>query len=226
MKLSVIIPAYNEKDYILKIIEKVSNVPIEKEIIVVDDMSSDGTREILKEFKKEGVKIIFHNKNIGKAGAIRSGAEFVSGDIVIIQDSDMEYDPDDYPALIKPIKEGKCAAVYGNRFSKENLKKMTLLQFFGNMFMTVSTSMIIGQRINDMETCYKTVRADYFKRINIVSKGFGIDPEITIKLVRMGVKIKEVPIKYYPRDYSQGKKIKLKDAVRTFYTIIKMGLLN
>ncbi|HAV92511.1 TPA: glycosyl transferase [candidate division WOR-3 bacterium] len=226
MKLSVIIPAYNEKEYILQLIEKVLAVKIDKEVIIVDDMSKDGTREILQKIKYDNVRVFFHTENKGKAGAIRTGAEHATGDIVIIQDADLEYDPEDYPILIKPIIEEKCDVVYGNRFSKENVGKLTLIQFLGNMVMTLSTSLIIGKRINDMETCYKTVRADYFKRINITSKGFGIDPEITIKLLKMKARLMEVPIRYYPRDYNHGKKIKPKDAIRTFYTIIKMGMID
>lgn len=226
MKLSVIIPAYNEKEYIRQIIEKVRKVSLDKEIIIVDDMSTDGTREILSKMDIPGVKVVFHDKNKGKAGAIRTGAEYVTGDVVIIQDADLEYDPDDYYSLVKPIEDGKCDVVYGNRFSKENLKKLTFIQYLGNMVMTLSVSFIMGRRINDMETCYKTVRASYFKRIDIKSKGFGIDPEITIKLLRMKARFREEEIRYYPRDYNQGKKIKLKDAIRTFYTIVKLGFLN
>ena len=226
MKLSVIIPAYNEKDYISQIVEKVRNIKIEKEIIIVDDMSNDGTREILESMKYPDVKVIFHEKNKGKAGAIKTGAESLTGDIVIIQDADLEYEPEDYHTLIKPIEDGECDVVYGNRFSKENQKKLTVLQYIGNMVMTLTTSLFISKRINDMETCYKTVRADFFKKINIKSKGFGIEPEITIKLVRMKARFREIPIRYYPRDYNQGKKIKLKDAIRTFYTIIKIGIFN
>ncbi|MGE3062349.1 MAG: glycosyltransferase family 2 protein [bacterium] len=226
MKLSVIIPAYNERDYIRQIVEKVRNVKLEKEIIIVDDMSADGTREILKSMNFPDLKIVFHETNKGKAGAIRTGADYVTGDIVIIQDADLEYDPDDYYSLVKPIEEGYADVVYGNRFSPENLKKLTILQYAGNMIMTLSTSFLIGRRINDMETCYKTVRADMFRRIDIKSKGFGIDPEITIKLIRMKARYREAPIRYYPRDYSQGKKIRLKDAMRTFYTILKLGFLN
>ncbi|MEO0288297.1 MAG: glycosyltransferase family 2 protein [candidate division WOR-3 bacterium] len=226
MKLSVIIPVYNEKDYILKIIEKVKNVPLDKEIIVVDDMSTDGTREILKNLKDDSIKIKFHDKNVGKAGAIKTGQKFVTGDVVVIQDADLEYDPNDLVKLMKPIIEGKSIACYGNRFTEENIKKLTFLQFLGNMIMTFSTSFFIGQRIEDMETCYKMVRSDYFKRIEITSKGFGIDPEITMKLKRMGVKIKEIPINYYPRSYKEGKKIRIKDAIRTFYTILKIGFFN
>ncbi|HAF07410.1 MAG: glycosyltransferase family 2 protein [bacterium] len=226
MKLSVIIPVYNEKDYILKIIEKVKSVPLEKEIIVVDDMSKDGTREILKNLNDKDIIVKFHDKNIGKAGAIRTGQKYITGDIVVIQDADLEYDPFDYIKLVKPIVEGKYVACYGNRFSKENLKKMTFFQFMGNMVMTLSTSFFLGQKINDMETCYKVVRSDYFKKIDIRSKGFGIDPEITMKLKMMGVRIKEIPINYHPRSYKEGKKMRLKDAMRTFYTILKIGLFN
>lgn len=226
MKLSVIIPVYNEKDYILKIIEKVKNLPIEKEIIVVDDMSTDGTREILKNIKDDLVKVKFHDKNLGKAGAIKTGQQYVTGDVVVIQDADLEYDPNDLLKLIKPIIDGKSIACYGNRFTQENIKKLTFIQFLGNMIMTLSTSFFLGQRIEDMETCYKMVRSDYFKKIEITSKGFGIDPEITMKLKRMGIKIKEIPINYYPRSYKEGKKIRIKDAIRTFYTIIKIGFFN
>jgi len=226
MKLSIIIPVYNEKDYILEIIRRVKAVPIEKEIIIVDDMSKDGTREILKNIDDKGLKIFFHQKNLGKAGAIKTGQRFVTGDIVIIQDADLEYDPNDYLKLIKPIIEGKFSVCYGNRFSKDNKRKLTFIQFIGNMIMTTTTSFFLGQKLNDMETCYKTVKSEYFKKINIQSKGFGIDPELTIKLRKMGLSIKEIPINYYPRSYSEGKKIRLKDALRTFYSILKFGFFN
>ena len=224
MKLSVIMPVYNEKEYINQIIAKVQASPVDKEIIIVDDCSNDGTADILKHIKADNIKILFHSRNKGKAGAIRTGQKHVTGDIVIIQDADMEYDPDDYSMLMRPIEQGRVSAVYGNRFHKGFVKGMNARQKLGNGVMTAMLNMVTGKRLKDMETCYKTVRSDIFSQIDIESKGFGIDPEITIKVLRKSGRILEMPIRYYPRTYNQGKKIGYRDAVRTMYTIFKYGV--
>ncbi len=226
MKLSVIIPVFNEEKYICEIVKKILKVPIEKEIIIVDDYSKDNTRELLSKIKNEKVKIFYHKHNKGKAGAIKTAQKYITGDIVIIQDGDLEYEPMDYIKLVKPIIENRAKAVYGNRFYKGFVKGMTLKQRIGNFFMTFFINIFLRQKLNDMETCYKTIKSEYFKKIKIESKGFGIDPEITAKLIKMGIKIKEIPIHYYPRTYNEGKKINIKDAIRTFYTIIKYGVIN
>jgi len=225
MKVSVLIPAYNENKLIEQILDKVRNLPIEKEIIVVNDCSTDGTGEILKKYEKiKGIIIVHHLKNAGKAEAIKSALLHASGDIAVIQDADLEYDPDDILKLMKKLEEKSCGAVYGNRFNKGNGSKMSLRQYLGNRFMTASLNILMGTNLHDMETCYKMMKMEYAKRLDISSKGFGIDPEITIKLIKMGAHIKETPISYYPRTYVDGKKIRIKDAVRTFYSILKFSI--
>lgn len=226
MKLSVMIPAYNEKELIGNIIEKVMLLNIEKEIIVVDDFSTDGTRDVLRKIEgMDGVRVIYHERNMGKAGAVRTALEAASGEIAVIQDADLEYDPDDLPIMMKKILSEGYDAVYGSRFHDANIGKMSLRQYIGNKIMTMTLNMVMRKNLKDMETCYKMMRMEYAKRLDIKSKGFGIDPEITIKLLRMGAKLKEIPIRYYPRSYQEGKKIKIKDAVRTFYSILKFSVM-
>jgi len=225
MKVSVLIPAYNENKLIEQIIDKVRDLPFEKEIIVVNDCSTDGTGEILIKYEKvDGVKVVHHLKDAGKAEAIKTALLHASGDIAVIQDADLEYDPEDILKLAEKLNDGSCGAVYGNRFNKNNGSKMSVKQYLGNRFMTASLNILMGTNLHDMETCYKMMRMEYAKRLNISSKGFGIDPEITIKLIKMGAHIKEIPIKYYPRTYMEGKKIRIKDAIRTFYSILKFSI--
>jgi len=222
MKLSIIIPVYNESKTILKILDKIKKVkiPIKKEIIIVDDFSKDGTRKILKKIKDKNIKIYFHNKNLGKGSTIKTGINNSGGDLIIIQDADLEYDPSDYKKLIKPILDGKTKVVYGSRFLKNN-KKIYNIYYFGNKILSFLTSIIYLTKITDMETCYKVFDSKLIKKMNIKSKRFDFEPEITSKLLKNNIKILEVPISYFPRRKSEGKKIRIKDGVIALLTLIK-----
>lgn len=225
MKLSVIIPVYNEAKTILSIIEKVKKSPFEKEILVVDDGSTDGTREIIENCK-EGIRIFLHKKNKGKGAAIRTAMPYITGDIVIIQDADLEYDPNEYPRLISPILDGKADVVYGSRFSGETRRVLFFWHAVGNKIITTLSNMLTDLNLSDMETGYKVFRSDVLKRIKIESERFGFEPEITAKVAKMGCRIYEVSISYWGRNYSEGKKIKWKDGLAAIYWILKYNLFR
>lgn len=222
MKLSVVIPCYNEKDNIRSIVDRVLNCPVKNlEIIVVDDMSTDGTRDILeKDIKPLVSQIIYHEKNQGKGGALRTGFKYAQGDIVIVQDADQEYDPNEYPVVIDPIKNGECEVCYGSRFMKGHAKGY-LANIIANRFLTGLSNIFTHQKLTDMETCYKAFKRELIQSIEIVENRFGFEPEITAKISRKGIKIKEVPISYAPRTNEEGKKIGFKDGVRAIYCIFK-----
>lgn len=222
MILSIIIPVYNEKDTILHILQKVLSVNIEKEIIIVDDGSTDGTREILKNLQIPNVrlKVIFHEKNLGKGMAIRSAIKEVKGDIVIIQDADLEYDPNEYPKLIEPILQGKAKVVYGSRVLKKN-PKASFLFYLGGRFLSFLTNLLYGTKITDEPTCYKVFSADVLKSINLECRRFEFCPEVTAKIAKKGYKIIEVPISYRPRSVKEGKKIRWRDGFYAVWTLIK-----
>lgn len=229
MKLSIVMPVYNEKNTICEIVNKVLAVNlgyIDKELIIVDDFSSDGTKEILKtEIKKlEKVKIIYKNKNRGKTSALKTGFKYAIGDLIIIQDADLEYDPNDYPRLLKPILEGKADVVYGTRFLGEEHRVLFFWHSLGNKFLTFLSNAFTNLNLTDMETCYKVFKTEVIKNIKIKSTRFGFEPEITAKISKMKYRIYEVPISYYGRDYSEGKKINWKDGVKAIWTIIKSGI--
>jgi glycosyltransferase involved in cell wall biosynthesis len=225
--LSIVMPVYNELDTINEIFERVRNVDVGmvKEIIMVDDCSKDGTREILKEIRDKaipGVKVVFHEKNGGKGTALRTGFKYVTGDIMIIQDADLEYDPGEYPQLIKPILDGQADVVYGSRFlGRKRPKGMAFSNFMANKALTVTSNLLTGFHITDMETCYKVMKTSILKELNLVSERFGIEPEITAKLAKKKVKLVEVPITYYGRAHEEGKKINWKDGVSAIYHIFK-----
>jgi len=222
--LSVVIPVYNEKNSIIEIINKVKSVYIEniqKEIIVVDDCSTDGTKEILiKEADKLVDKILFHEKNQGKGAALRTGFKHATGDVIIIQDADFEYDPNEYEKLVMPIFSGDVDVVYGSRFLSNN-KSWIIKNKIANKFLTFLSNIMTGYKITDMETCYKAFKSEIIKKIEIKENRFGFEPEVTIKLSKMKVNLIEVPISYYPRKKSEGKKINFKDGVRALYCILK-----
>jgi GT2 family glycosyltransferase/SAM-dependent methyltransferase len=226
LKLSVVMPVYNEVRYIKEIIEKVKSVDIDKEIIIVDDFSTDGTRDILKGIKEDGVKVFFHEKNMGKGAAVRMGFRHAQGDVVVIQDADLEYDPHDYPKLLRPIVRREADAVYGSRFLKRGYffyikRPFYLTHFLGNKALNFLTIMLYGNYLTDMETCYKAIRRQALLKLDLKGERFEIEPEITAKLFRKGFKIKEVPISYIPRDYMEGKKISWKDGYIAFVTLLK-----
>ena len=220
--LSIVIPCYNEKDNIETIVKKVLDVPIyNKEIIVVNDKSTDGSDKVLEEIIKPlGCKIIHHEKNMGKGGALRTGFKEASGDYVIIQDADLEYDPMEYSKVLQPILDGKTGVCYGSRF-KEGNRKGYLVNQLANRFLTSLSNVFTKQKLTDMETCYKCFKREIIQSVDIKENRFGFEPEITAKVSKMGHKIVEVPISYYPRTNEEGKKIGFKDGVRAIYCIWK-----
>lgn len=220
--LSIIIPCFNEKHSIHTIVEKVLAAPIaKKEIIIVDDKSSDGTSEILdKEIAPLVSKVIHHDINQGKGGALRTGFQHATGDIVIIQDADLEYDPNEYPLTVMPIVNDECDVCYGSRFLHQAAKGYKANQM-ANKFLTSLSNLFTHLHLTDMETCYKTFRREVIQAVDIKENRFGFEPEITAKIAKMKVRVKEVPISYYPRTNEEGKKIGYKDGVRAIYCIWK-----
>jgi len=225
MKLSVIIPVFNEAGTILEIIQRVKEAPFEKEIIVVDDSSTDGTASLLKG-NSEGIKPLFHDRNKGKGAAIRTALPHITGDIAIIQDADLEYHPSEYPRLISPILNGVADVVYGSRFQGGTHRVLYFWHSVGNNVVTTLSNMFTNLNLSDMETGYKVFRSEVLKRIKIESSRFGFEPEITAKIAKMGCRIYEVPISYWGRDYSEGKKINWKDGLAAIYWIIKYNLFR
>ena len=230
MLLSVVIPAYNEEHFLSEVIRRVTEVPYEKEIIVVDDASADGTRGLLERLKNDGtydgLKVVFHQKNAGKGAAVRSGIEIASGDIIIIQDADLEYDPNDYPTLLAPILEGKADVVYGSRFLGGPHRVLYFWHYVGNMVVTLLSNVFSDLNLSDMETGYKVFRRSVFSDITIESNRFGFEPEITAKVARSGFRVYEVPISYHGRSYTEGKKITWKDGIKALFTIVKYNVLR
>jgi len=229
MKISVVIPCFNEKDTISEIIEKVKkeNKYI-KEIIVIDDCSTDGTREILNEKISEKIdKIILNDKNFGKGYSVRRGVKEATGDIILIQDADLEYDPVDYPRLIEPIIKGNADVVYGSRFMGSDEKRV--LYFWhsvGNFFLTTLSNMLSNLNLTDMENCFKVFKSDIIKNIDLKENRFGFEPEITAKIAKKNIRIYEVGVKYYGRNYSQGKKITWKDGFSALRCIFIYNLFS
>lgn len=230
MKLSIIIPVFNEEKTIEQVLQKISEVnlkKIEKEIIVVDDCSFDSTSQILKKIKKPTIKYIRHENNLGKGAAIKTGLKNVTGDYVIIQDADLEYDPKYYPDLLRPVLEEKVLVVYGTRLQNYPLKiwgehKTVLpLHLIANRLLSWLTNLLYGGKISDMETGYKLIKSDILKKITIESNRFNIEPEITAKLLKLKIPIIEVPIKTKPRTVKEGKKIGWKDGVEATITLLK-----
>ena len=226
MKLSVVIPCYNESASILSLIEAVKNSPVKsREIIIVDDGSTDGTRDILGAFEDPEVKIIFHDKNKGKGAALRTGFSAATGDICIVQDADLEYDPQEFPIVIQPILEGKADVVFGSRFQSGRPHRVVYFWHrVGNGFLTLMSNLFTDLNLSDMETCYKAFRREVIQAIKIRENRFGFEPEVTAKIAKMNVRIYEVGISYYGRTYDEGKKIGWKDGVRAIYCILKYNL--
>jgi len=224
--LSVIMPVYNERETLAEILARVRAVELRKEIVVVDDGSTDGTREILREEEQKGdLKALYHQVNRGKGAAVRTGLEHASGDFIIIQDADLEYDPRDYPKLLKPLLEGQAEVVYGSRFMDFG-KSMFLLQALGNRMVTLVTNLLYGTTLSDMETCYKVFRAEVIKSIPLCSRRFELEPEITAKLLKRGYRIHEVPISYQGREYHEGKKLTWRDGIKALWTLIKYRFVD
>lgn len=230
MKLSIVIPVYNEAETIEAVYRRVATVAldnIEKEIVIVDDGSADGTVEVLKKLESEGVRILYHERNRGKGAAFRTGLNEVRGDIILVQDADLEYDPTEYSKLIRPIMDDKADVVYGSRFvGAEPHRVLCSWHYVGNRFLTLLSNMLTNLNLTDMETGYKVFRADVLKRIEIQENRFGFEPEITAKVARMKVRIYEVGISYFNRTYEEGKKIRWKDGIRALWCIIKYRFLR
>jgi len=226
-KISIIIPVYNEFKTLDTILQKISETNfcnLEKEIIIVDDCSTDGTKELYSKYPE--YKILFHEKNLGKGAGIRTGLGAVTGDIVIIQDADLEYNPADYVPLVQTIIEG-ADVCYGSRIKNfKNLKYFLPLSLLGNIIVTTFTNLIYGSKLTDMETCYKTFKTDIIKNIEIKSDKFDFEPEITAKILKQKIKIKEIPITYNGRNFSQGKKITWKDGIQALITLVKYRFID
>ena len=231
MKISIVIPVFNEVNTVREVVEKVRNLPFEKEIIIVDDGSTDGSREVIKAMEKEygnnpNMKFIYHPKNMGKGTAIRSALKLVEGDVVVIQDADLELNPEEIPLLLKPILENNAQVVYGSRFLKPEQRKRSFLRNLANWILSILASVLYGQRITDEATGYKVFRTEILKELNLKSKGFEFCPEVTAKVLKRGEKIVEVPVSYDPRTAEEGKKICWKDGFKAVYTLLKYRFVD
>ena len=227
MKLSIVIPCYNEAKTIRTIIERVRSSPYpDKEIIIVDDCSRDGTRDLLRTQIEPMVdKVIYHETNQGKGAALRTGFAAATGDAVIVQDADLEYDPNEYPKIMKPIVDGKADVVFGSRFMGGEAHRVHYFwHMVGNKFLTLLSNMFTNLNLTDMETCYKVFRMDVLKRIRIEENRFGFEPEITAKISKLNVVIFEIGISYYGRSYAEGKKIGWRDGFRALWAILKYNI--
>ncbi len=220
IRLSVVVPVYNEEQTIAELIRRVQAAPVQREIIVVDDCSTDGSRAILDRLAGEDLRVIHHARNMGKGAAIRTGLRHATGDCVIFQDADLEYDPMDYPKLLAPIARGEAQVVYGSRFMGKH-QGMLSLHRWGNKFLTGLTNLLYNAKLTDMETCYKCFRADIIRSITIESDRFQLEPEITAKILKKGIPILEVPISYAGRTFHEGKKITWRDGFSAIWTLLK-----
>lgn len=223
-KLSVVVPVYNERNTITEIIRRVRTVElpdgIEREIIVVDDGSTDGTRDVLRQLGDSTVRVLLQERNQGKGAALRTGFSHATGDYVLVQDADLEYDPNDWPRLLGPVLAGKARVVYGSRFTGER-RNMLLLHWIGNRFLSLVTNVLYNTTLSDMETCYKLVDRALIESLALQSNRFDIEPEITAKILKRGVRIYEVPISYTGREFSEGKKIEWTDGFGALWTLLK-----
>ncbi len=238
MKLSVIVPVYNELDTVGEILRRVravdltvsigfgselgSVVELEREIVVVDDGSTDGTRQVLRQFDEHpDTTIVCHERNRGKGAAVRTGLEHAAGDIVLIQDADLEYDPRDYPSLLQPILENRSEVVYGSRFRGGPTRAMFFWHMIGNRFLTLLTNVLYDSILSDMETCYKVFSREVANQLDLRASGWGFDPEITAQILKLGYRIYEVPITYTGREFDEGKKIGWRDGLTVLWTLLK-----
>ena len=226
MKLSVVMPAYNEIKTIEEIIRRVLAVELEKELIIVDDGSTDGTREFLSKLDDPRIRVFFHEKNMGKGAAVRWGITEATGDVIVIQDADLEYDPEEYNNLLAPILDGRADVVYGSRFKGSSIRVHLFWHSLGNRILTLFSNMLTNLNLTDMEVCYKMFKAPIIKNIRLRSNRFGFEPEVTAKVARLRCHICEIPVSYAGRDYSEGKKIGWKDAVSAFYSIIRFHFFD
>lgn len=222
MKLSVLMPVYNECETLEQIVQQVVSTGLVHEIVMVDDGSTDGSRELMKRWDGDPVvRVFFHEKNKGKGSAIRTAISHATGEVMVIQDADLEYDPRDYPKLLQPIEEGRADVVYGSRFLGGPARKVYFWHRVGNLMLTLMTNVLYNIDLTDMETCYKCFRADVVQNMQLRSRRFELEPEITAKIAKRGYRIYEVPISYYGREYHEGKKITGWDAIPAIWTLLK-----
>lgn len=221
MKLSVVIPVYNEIKTISEIIRRVLAVDLEKELVIVDDGSTDGTRDFLGKLDDSRIRVFFQERNQGKGAAVRRGIQEAAGEVIVIQDADLEYDPEEYHDLIAPILDGRADVVFGSRFRGSTVRVHMFWHYVGNRLLTLVSNMFTNLNLTDMEVCYKMFRSEVIKGIRLRSNCFGFEPEVTAKVAKRRCRIYEVPISYSGRDYSEGKKIGWKDAVVAFYCIVR-----
>jgi glycosyltransferase involved in cell wall biosynthesis len=227
MKLSVVVPVFNEKYTIAEIVRRVQATRLASEIILVDDGSTDGTREILKSLEgSPGISVLFHDKNRGKGAALRSGFEKAQGDIILIQDADLEYNPMEYPNLLEPIENGQAEVVYGSRFLGSKRRVTMFWHMVANQLLTLATNILFNSILSDMETGYKVFRADVLKSLRLRSNRFDFEPEITAKMLKHKVRVFEVPISFNPREYEEGKKISLWDAFTATWALVKYRFVD
>ena len=223
-KLSVIVPVYNERNTVVEVVRRMRAVElpdgIEREIIVIDDGSRDGTRDVLRQLGDSTVRIVMHEGNRGKGAAVRTGLALATGDYVLIQDADLEYDPDDWPRLIAPVTRGRARVVYGSRFTGER-RNMLLLHWIGNRLLSLVTNILFNSTLSDMETCYKLVDRKLLLDLGLRSDHFDIEPEITAKILKRKIRIYEVPISYMGREFDEGKKITWRDGFAALWTLVK-----
>jgi glycosyltransferase involved in cell wall biosynthesis len=228
MKLSIIMPVFNERNTIKEILRRVRKVDLgdlEREIVVVDDGSSDGTRDILAMEEDSVTRVIYHAENSGKGAAVRTGFAAAAGDLIIIQDADLEYDPEDYPNLLEPVLKGKAQVVYGSRFTGPR-KNMLFWHFVGNRFLALVTNVLYNTTLSDMETCYKLFTREALEGITLKSNHFDIEPEITAKILKKKIRIFEVPISYAGREIEEGKKITWRDGIPAMWALIKFRFID
>lgn len=229
-RLSILIPVYNEEKTISKVVQRVlavRKIPPNKELIIVDDGSFDKTSSMLKKMASSKIiKIYRHSSNKGKGAAVRTCISKATGDILIIQDGDLELDPRDYPNILEPIIKGDEKIVYGSRFKEKNIKKVPLVTYYGNKFLTCLTNLLFGSKLTDMATAYKAFKKETVKNIKLETNGFEIDAELTVKLLKKGYRISEVPIRYYPRTKKEGKKLKITHGISIVLTLLKLWLFS
>ena len=222
MKLTVVIPVYNEVHTLLTLVDRVQRVAVDKEIVLVDDCSTDGTRELLQRTTfPPNVTVRFHERNQGKGAALRTGFASATGDLVIVQDADLEYDPAEYPDLLKPILDGKADVVFGSRFLGHSHRVLYYWHYLGNKLLTTWSNMLSNLNLTDMECCYKVFLADTLRKVTVQENRFGFEPEITAKMAKLRARIFEVPVSYAGRTYEEGKKINWKDGLRAIWCVIK-----
>ncbi|MAE76018.1 MAG: glycosyl transferase [Planctomycetes bacterium] len=228
MLLSVVIPVFNERATVEEVIDRVMRVDVNKELVLVDDGSTDGTRDVLADLEeRDGVRVFLHDQNRGKGAALKTGFAEAKGNVVIIQDADLEYDPNDYAALLRPILEGRADVVYGSRFLVRDYTRVHLFShYLGNRMLTFISNVLTGLNLTDMETCYKVFRKEIIDGINIKSRRFDVEPELTAKVAKTRCRIYEVPVSYAGRDFSEGKKISWCDGIAALWAIVKFRFVN